>query len=118
MLKDKEIAVVIPAYRVKNQIMSVLDMIGEDVDHIFVVDDCCPQGTGDYIQEHVKDDRVTVVRHEENKGVGGATLTGMRKASDAGADIIVKIDGDGQHNPKLIRQFVLPILQGFGSGTP
>lgn len=50
-------------------------------------------------------------------GVGGAVLTGYRAAVDAGADIIVKIDGDGQMDPSLISNFVTPIIMGDADYT-
>jgi glycosyltransferase involved in cell wall biosynthesis len=55
------------------------------------------------------DERVVIIIHEQNQGVGGAVMTGYRSAILAGADIIVKLDGDGQMDPALIPQFVQPI---------
>lgn len=104
------IAVVIPCYQVKEQILSTIARIGREVDVIYAIDDCCPQGTGEYIQANVKDSRVRVIYHSRNQGVGGATMTGYRYALKEGATVIVKIDGDGQMDPKLIPRFVRPIL--------
>jgi glycosyltransferase involved in cell wall biosynthesis len=55
---------------------------------------------------------VAVLRHEVNQGVGGATVTGMRQALAEGAEVIVKLDGDGQMDPALIPRFVQPIVDG------
>jgi glycosyltransferase involved in cell wall biosynthesis len=60
---------------------------------------------------------VRVVRHDENQGVGGATLTGYRAALAAGADILVKIDGDGQMDTDLIELFLDPIREGRADYT-
>ncbi len=106
------IAVVIPCYRVKAQILGVLAAIGEQVTRIYVVDDACPQGSADHVETHCADPRVRVLRHAVNGGVGAAVLTGYRQALEDGAEVIVKIDGDGQMDPALIPAFVAPILRG------
>ena len=53
-----------------------------------------------------------MLRHETNQGVGGATMTGYRAALADGADIVVKVDGDGQMDPRAIPRLVAPIVQG------
>ena len=111
------IAVVIPCFRVKRYILDVIARIGPEVDAIYVVDDKCPEGSGAFVTEQVTDARVTVLFHGENQGVGGATLTGMRRAAEQGATVVVKIDGDGQMDPMLIDRFVTPILRGEADYT-
>ena len=103
------IAAVIPCYKVKEQIPHVLDEIGPEVQKIYVIDDACPEGTGQWVKEHSSDSRVEVIFHGKNLGVGGAVKTGYRKALDDGATIIVKIDGDGQMDPRLINRLIEPI---------
>ena len=107
-----KVAVVIPCYRVRRHILGVIEGLGPEVDAIYCVDDKCPEDSGALVTEACVDRRVTVVRHEENQGVGGATLTGYRAAIADGADVIVKIDGDGQMDPTLIDLFVTPIARG------
>jgi len=111
------IAVVIPCFQVKRYILDVIARIGPEVDAIYVIDDKCPEGSGAFVTEQVTDARVTVVFHEENQGVGGATLTGMRRAAEQGASVVVKIDGDGQMDPMLIDRFITPILRGEADYT-
>jgi glycosyltransferase involved in cell wall biosynthesis len=77
------VAVVIPAYRVKAHILDVLSHIGPEVDRIFVVDDCCPDESGKFVQENAHDERVIVIRNEVNQGVGGAMVRGIRAALEA-----------------------------------
>jgi dolichol-phosphate mannosyltransferase len=108
---DAVIAVVIPCYRVTHHILNVIGAIGPEVSHIFVVDDKCPDKSGTLVQENSGDERVRVLYHEVNKGVGGAVVTGYRAAMAAGAHIVVKIDGDGQMDPCLIPLFVSPIVR-------
>ncbi|MCO4888760.1 glycosyltransferase family 2 protein [Cupriavidus sp. WGtm5] len=104
------VAVVIPTYKARAHILDVLARIGPEVDLVFVVDDACPEESGTYVELSVVDPRVQVVKHEVNRGVGGAVLTGYRAAIEHGADVVVKIDSDGQMDPSLIPQFVEPIL--------
>lgn len=111
------IAVVIPCYRVRDKILSVLREVGPEVESIICVDDACPENSGDLIQAENKDSRVRVVRHEKNEGVGGAMVTGYRTALEAGAEIVVKLDGDAQMDPKLIPVFVDPIRMGIADYT-
>ena len=106
------IAVVIPSYRVTNHVKAVIEGIGPEVSSIYVIDDACPDQSGQFVKRNVKDTRVVVITHEENQGVGGAVVTGYRAALEAGANIVVKVDGDGQMNPALISTLVRPILSG------
>lgn len=106
------VAVVIPCYREKAHVMEVIGGIGPEVSHIFVIDDACPEKTGDYVREHCRDPRVEVLNHERNTGVGGATMTGYRHALEAGAGIIVKLDGDGQMDPAMIPTLIQPVAEG------
>jgi glycosyltransferase involved in cell wall biosynthesis len=106
------IAVVIPAYRVKERILAVISEIGPEVHSIIVVDDRCPEGSGKYVQEHCRDKRVQVLFHDANQGVGGAVMTGYSHALTSGATIIVKIDGDGQMSPQLIPPLIRPLVDG------
>ena len=110
------LAVVIPAYRVAAQIADVIARIPPDVRHIIAVDDASPDAIQDVLAR-VSDPRLVVLRHVENRGVGGAMKTGMRKALDLGADVIVKVDGDGQMDPLLIPQLVEPIVAGQADFT-
>jgi glycosyltransferase involved in cell wall biosynthesis len=76
--------------------------IGTEVGKIYVVDDACPEGSGQYVKDNISDPRVEVMIHPKNLGVGAAVKTGYRKAAEDNAAIIVKLDGDGQMNPLLI----------------
>lgn len=114
---DLSVAVVIPSYKVTKHILRVLNEIGPEVQRIYVVDDCCPDRSGDFVEMHSNDPRVRVLRHSVNQGVGEAVMTGYRAAIDDGMDIIVKVDGDGQMNPALINEFIRPIAQNHADYT-
>jgi len=105
------VAVIVPSYKVKDSILEVLSKIGSEVGKIYVVDDACPQGTGNFVKENCTDDRVEVLYNPRNLGVGGAVMTGYKKALADGCRIMVKIDGDGQMDPLLIPRFIDPIIR-------
>lgn len=111
------VAVVVPCYRVRDEVRGVLEALGPEVDRVYCVDDGCPDGSGAFIERVVDDPRVRVVYHDGNRGVGAATLTGYGLAVEEGATVVVKIDGDGQMDPALIPSFVGPILHGRADYT-
>ena len=112
MNKNLKIAAVIPSYKVTRHIIDVINRIGTEVSLIYVIDDCCPDNSGSFVQNHCTDSRVTIIRNPVNQGVGGAVIAGYKAAIEDGADIIIKIDGDGQMDPCLIMEFVAPIANG------
>jgi dolichol-phosphate mannosyltransferase len=116
-MSTPRIAVVIPCYRVAGQVLPLLARIGEEVGWIFAVDDACPEGSGDAIERQCIDPRVQVLRHASNQGVGGAMITGYRAALATPAQVVVKLDGDGQMDPALIPTLVKPILLGRADYT-
>ncbi|RSE89146.1 glycosyltransferase family 2 protein [Achromobacter denitrificans] len=117
MNSTANVAVVIPSYKVRAHILDVISLIGPEVTAIYVVDDCCPDGSGRFVESNVQDPRVRVVYHTENQGVGGAVMTGYQAALEEGAEVIVKIDGDGQMDPRLLPRFINPILAGEADYT-
>jgi dolichol-phosphate mannosyltransferase len=112
-----KIAVVIPSYKVRTHILNVISAIGPEVCRIYVVDDCCPEASGQFVAQNCTDERVLVVRNPQNQGVGGAVMTGYQAALADDMDIVVKIDGDNQMDPALIMDFVSPIIQGEADYT-
>lgn len=111
-----KIAVVIPAYKVVDSIKDVILSIPENVDHIIVVDDNCPFFSGKEA-EKLKKDKISILYHTRNTGVGGAVVTGFKKAMELGCDIFVKIDGDGQMDAKHIDCLITPIIKGEADYT-
>jgi dolichol-phosphate mannosyltransferase len=111
-LETPSIAVVIPCFRVGRLVLDVISRIGPEVGWIFIVDDACPVNTGALVKSECKDPRVQVILHEENQGVGGATVTGYKAAIDTDAKVVIKLDGDGQMDPALIPNLARLILLG------
>lgn len=116
-MDNLKIAVIIPTYKAINHILGVINSIGQEVTRIYVVDDCCPDRSGDFVSSNCNDARVVVIKLEENQGVGGAVMTGYKAAANDGMDILVKIDSDGQMDPELILDFAMPILLGEADYT-
>ncbi|ENB3543762.1 glycosyltransferase family 2 protein, partial [Escherichia coli] len=112
-----KVSVVIPSYKVKKHIIGVIRSIPICVEKIYVVDDCCPDGSGDYVLSENTDKRVVVLKNDENLGVGGAVMHGYKKAIEDNMDIVIKLDGDGQMDPNLIPKFIEPILLGEADYT-
>lgn len=117
MRKDMKVAVVIPCYKVKKHILDVINNIGNEVAIIYVVDDKCPELSGEYVQQNCIDPRVKVIFNNENKGVGGAVISGYLASLEDNVDIVVKLDGDGQMDPSLIGDFINPISKEFADYT-
>jgi len=116
--KNYNIAAVIPCYRVEREIQSVLLGIPKYVKHIIVVDDASPDSTTDLVTASAKKDkRITLIRHASNQGVGGAMVTGFRKALELGAQIVVKVDGDGQMDTSQLPALLTPLIQGQADYT-
>lgn len=114
MYKGRKVAVVIPAFNAANQIVAVLNSLPELVDQIIVVNDASTDGTADALAA-TKDSRLTVVRHATNQGVGAAMVTGFRLALERGAQVVVKVDADGQMDPEYIPALLEPIVaDGYG----
>lgn len=106
---DHHIAVVIPAYKVESHIRTVVKNIPNFVKSIIVVNDASPDSTHAILKE-IKDERLTILEHKNNQGVGGAMITGYNHAVSIGAEIIVKMDGDDQMDPDKIFELISPIL--------
>lgn len=105
-----KVAVVIPCYRVRDKIVDVVDSVLGMVDFVIAVDDCCPEKSGEFLRKVHAEPKVTIVFHEQNQGVGGAMITGFKTALDLGADIVVKMDGDGQMEAKHLPRLIAPLV--------
>lgn len=104
-----KIVVVIPAYNESKHIAGVIANIPSEVAFVIVVDDASHDRTVDVIRQ-LGDPRITLIQHDSNHGVGGAVCSGYKRALEVGADIVVKVDGDGQMDPSKIGRLISPIV--------
>jgi glycosyltransferase involved in cell wall biosynthesis len=104
----EKIYIVIPALNEETVIQDVIREIKQEgFDNIIVVDD----GSKDNTYQKAKEiEGVIALRHKINRGKGAATKTGIEAAKLLGADIIVTMDGDGQHDPKDIKNLINPMI--------
>jgi len=117
-LHKTNIAAVIPCYRVESTISEVIANLPPYIKHIIVIDDASPdKAAGLVMQLSERDNRIMLLRHEKNQGVGGAMLTGFRKALELNADVVVKIDGDGQMDTIHLPNLLAPVIQGNADYT-
>ena len=106
----KNVFVVIPAFNEARVIVDVVREVQAAGDYnIIVVDD----GSKDQTCEQAAScPGVVALCHKINRGKGAATKTGIVAANKLGADIVVTIDGDGQHDPLDIEELIRPIIDG------
>ena len=100
------ITAIVPAYNEELSIGSVILSTSEFADHIIVIDD----GSTDRTAEIAERAGSQVIKHPENMGKGAALKTGFSAIENS--DIIVTIDGDGQHNSMEIPKLTKPIEKG------
>ena len=109
----KKTCVIIPCYNVKNKILSVLKNKNlSKVDKIVIVDDCCPQKTGIFLRNKLKLlKKYKIIFNRTNQGVGGATITGFKYALKNKFDIVIKVDGDNQHDLSILKHITKKIIK-------
>ncbi|RMF88174.1 MAG: glycosyltransferase family 2 protein [Nitrospirae bacterium] len=113
MYRDTPVHVIIPAYNVAPHIEGVLAGLPPFVDRITVVDDASTDDTAARVARVAeRDGRIELLRHPENQGVGGAMVTGLRRALEQTRGILVKMDGDGQMDPGLLPDLLDPLVEG------
>ena len=116
MLHGSRIAVVVPAYNEARHIAATLAGMPSYVDDVIVVDDASTDDTAARAQAYA-DARVRVVRHQLNRGVGGALKTGYRAAFNAGADAVAVMAGDNQMHADDLPALLAPVISGEADYT-
>lgn len=113
MYQDKKIALVIPAHNEERLIIPTLESVPELVDEIYVVDDVSTDNTCSVIQDFIsKHGRVTLLRHAQNTGPGGAIITGYKQAIIDQYDLVVVVGGDNQMPLDQVSRFLDPLIRG------
>jgi len=111
VLNGKTLGVVVPAYNEEHLVGETVAGIPGFVDRIIVVDDASSDATAARAGE-TGDERVEVIVHERNGGVGAAIVTGYKRALELELDVTVVMAGDNQMDPKELDPIARPVLLG------
>jgi glycosyltransferase involved in cell wall biosynthesis len=114
MYKGQRIAVVVPAYNEETLIGRTLDTMPDFVDKIVVIDDCSRDGTRAQVETRIADrpDRLVLICHADNQGVGGAIATGYQWCRDHQIDAAAVMAGDAQMDPDDLPALLDPVVAG------
>ncbi|MDD5254408.1 MAG: glycosyltransferase family 2 protein [Candidatus Nanoarchaeia archaeon] len=108
MIEGKKVIAFMPALNEDKFIGTVLEKMPKLVDKVIVVDDGSTDNTAEVAKKH----NALVIKHEKNSGSGSCYKDGFKKSLELGADIVVLIHSDGQHDPAEIPYLIDPILKG------
>ena len=113
-VKDKSVAVVIPAHNEERLIAQVVETLPDFVDAIYVVNDGSTDRTSEVVRacQAIHGGRLHLVEHPRNFGVGAAIATGYIRASEDGIDVVAVMGGDAQMNPAELLDIVRPVAEG------
>jgi glycosyltransferase involved in cell wall biosynthesis len=111
MLEGKRVAIVVPAHDEEKLIGETVRGIPEFVDRIYVVDDRSTDGTVAAVRA-LADPRVELIEHERNLGVGGAILTGYKRARDDRMDVTAAMAADAQMDPDDLETLAGAVARG------
>jgi glycosyltransferase involved in cell wall biosynthesis len=109
MFRQLRVSVVIPAFNEAGKIAATVASVPNLVDHVVVVDDASTDETS---ERFATSERVELIRHGTNRGVGGAIATGYRRALERDCDVAVVMAGDGQMDPDDLPALLAPIAGG------
>lgn len=118
MYLEKSVAVVIPAYNEEKLIGRTVSTIPDFVDYIIVINDASTDRTSQIVKElAAENSKILLVEHEANEGVGGAIVTGYKKARDLGVHVTAVMAGDAQMDPNDLARVVEPVADGSADYT-
>ena len=111
---NKKIEVVIPCFKVKAQIARVIEKLPLDlINNVFVIDGRCPEESGKFVENLIKEKNISnvkIIKNKTNLGVGGATKKGFIEALKNNNDIAIKLDGEDQMDSKNIQKLIKPLI--------
>ena len=111
-------SVVIPCYNVGEHVEEVISGLPDEITWIIAVNDCSTDNTESVLLRlQTENKKLIYIRHEKNKGVGGAMMTGYKKSLELKADLCIKMDGDGQMDPANIIDLIRPIRENMADFT-
>ena len=112
MYKDKSVCVVVPAFNESTQIGKVLSTMPDFVDTIVVVDDASEDDTVSIVRQYQERmEKIEVIQHPANQGVGAAIATGYKWARDNGCDVTAVMAGDGQMDASELEKIISPVVE-------
>lgn len=112
MYKNKTVCVVVPAYNEAHQIGKVIQTMPDYIDRVVIVDDVSQDNTVEIVNQYREEyDKITLLAHETNLGVGGAIASGYKWARDKNYDMAVVMAGDGQMDPKDLPALLDPVVE-------
>ena len=118
MYCDKRIALVIPAHNEERLIRPTLEHVPDLIDKIIVVDDASTDNMPAVVQECMAvDPRIEMIRHERNRGPGGAIITGYKRVLEGNYDIAVVCGGDFQMPLEQVTNLLDPLIRGEADYT-
>jgi len=118
MYRGQRVGVVVPAYNEEVLIGETLKGIPDFVDRVYVVDDGSKDGTARVVREFMeRDPRITLIRHEQNQGVGKSIIDGYKAALAEGVDVVAVMAGDNQMDPAYLPDLLDPIVEGKADYT-
>ena len=113
MYKNKTIAAVIPCYNEETQLMKVISSMPEFIDHLIIINDASTDNTAEIaIKQMQHNNKIFLIEHKKNEGVGGAIASGYKWARDNSIDIAVVMAGDAQMDPKDLTAILDPVVNG------
>jgi glycosyltransferase involved in cell wall biosynthesis len=115
MFEGRRVCVVIPAYNEEKLIGRVLETMPDLVDRMIAVDDASTDGTAQVlcVAEGRLGPRLRVIRHEQNRGVGGAIVSGYKAALEElqRTDLVAVMAGDAQMDPAELPRLLAPLVK-------
>ena len=117
MIANQIIGVVIPCFKGGEITKMVISEVLDYADHVVLVDDSCPFLTGQHVLKQIKNPKLEVLFNLTNMGVGYSTKKGIKCLLEKKCDLILKIDADGQHDPREIYSMCKPIIEGKCEAT-
>jgi len=113
MYKDKSICVVVPAHNEETQIGKVIDTMPAYVDRVVIIDDASQDKTVATVKHYrEKLEKIVLIEHQRNKGVGGAIVSGYKWARDQNYEVTAVMAGDGQMDPDDLQSIIEPVVNG------
>jgi len=115
MFEGRRVVVVVPAHNEEKLIGRVLETMPGIVDRVVVVDDASTDRTAEVLCDASRrmGERLRVIRHPSNGGVGAAIVTGYKAALGEGGDktVVAVMAGDAQMDPADLPRLLMPLVK-------